>query len=204
MEAEAADKVTESYKELKAAGAIAATSHEKRKNMVKLTEYTTDLLESTSEIPTHMRSTTEMQLMKKRRQANMNGGASGARSQFMTQEADSNRLGRDADDATEVDTRRSIVDVGLMRRASVARLGVDETSEPELWQVVETLASEAKNNNRRVPVAYKVQSGKWNAPTPGRALRGCRRKIVSLLSWTGKEIFLICALRSLRRHSQFC
>ena len=61
--------------------------------------------------------------------------------------------------------------------------GAKEKRDP--WEMVETLAFEAKNNKRKVATPYKVQNGKWSFPTLRRAYLGIKRKVTSLLMWTG-------------------
>ena len=176
LEAEAADAVTAAYAELKAAGEVAATSHNKRKDMVKLSDLTTDLLDSKEDLPARFnKSTTEMQLMKRRR-SNQRSGNDGDKWQSNT---------TSKTDPPEGNSPRPGLDSPM--RIAAAQLdnmgGVKEKE--ERWEVVETLAFEAKNNKRRSATPYRVQNGKWSVPTLGRAIRGIKNKVKSLLMWTG-------------------
>jgi hypothetical protein len=171
LEADAADAVTAAYAELKAAGEVAATSHEKRKDLLKLADFTTNLLEPSVEFPAHYKSTTEMQLMKRRRKKQEDDlkSASAKSLPLHLDEGETDGFG------AESPTRIAAAQLDTM---------VGAKKEKDAWEVVETIAFEAKNNKRKRAIPYQVQNGKWSFPTPLRAYRGVKRKITSLLMWT--------------------
>lgn len=207
MEADAAEKVSEAFEKLKAAGDIAAMSHEKRKDLLTLTDIGTNIADMTTGLlvdsmhgskpakpkpPSNFQSTTEMQILKRRNMSMHRGFSEGSGDFHGNRSVD---FSPSSEEKTESPDRRagltkrsSGFEVGLMRRASAARLNVNGTrasNKEELWELVENIASEAKNIKRKEQAPYRVLNGKWRPPTCKRAYNGFRRKIASLLSWTG-------------------
>jgi hypothetical protein len=187
MEAEAADLVKEACLELSAAGEN-AKKRQRKSSRLELN----DLFVKFSD-KVEQKYETEMQLIQKSHDKRHAASSSIPKIQSREINGDQNKpsvrfnLNPTCSDSsfvtatsqTEAPERSRGFDSGLMRRAS-ARLVPTGRTEPEPWELVEKIASESKDLNRRVATKYRVDNGRWSMPTFG----GLRRKICSLLMWT--------------------
>jgi hypothetical protein len=191
MEAEAADLVKEACLELRAAGEN-VKKHERRSSRVELNDL---FVKSADKV--EQKFETEMQLIQKShnkvhasrtgipkiQNREVNGDHNKPSVRFSLHSGYSDSSFVTATSQIEALERSRGFDSGLMRRAS-ARLMWTGQTEPAHWELVEKIASESKDLNRRVATKYRVANGRWGMPRFGKGYRGLRRKVCSLLRWT--------------------
>jgi hypothetical protein len=187
MEADAAYLVNEACLDLRTAGENAKKKHGKNSSMPRIGDWlATDKVNQELD--------TEMQLIRKAdkkfqtsilkiESREINGNHHKPSVQFDRDRGDSPSSYITAMSQARAPECSRGFDSGLMRRASARLVQTDQT-EPEPWKLVEKIASESKNLDRRVATKYKVASGRWSMPRFGKVCRGLRRKICALLMWS--------------------